>query len=98
MRRQILGGDNIVTLTVTFFRVMCISNGADVSPAPSIEQSVMVPRCGRGRGRDRGRDFGREHGSFKGGCGPYSSRQIVGDKGPRQCKHCERNNHISEKY
>ena len=52
---QILGGDNIPTLTVNFSRVMRVTTGADVSPAPSVEQFTMVSR--RGRGRSRGRDF-----------------------------------------
>ena len=34
---------------------MCVSTGADVSLAPSIEQFVSVSGCGRGH--DRGCDF-----------------------------------------
>jgi len=51
---------------------MRVSTGADVSSAPSIEQSVMVSEHCRGRDRDfggRGRGFiGRE-------CGSYGGRQ-----------------------
>jgi len=43
----------------------------------------------RGRDRGRGSDFGGGHGSFRDGRGSYGGRQTVGDKGPRQCKHCE---------
>jgi len=97
VRGQILGGDSIITLTVNFSRVMRISTRADVSYAPSIEQSVMI--FGRGRGRDCGRgcDFGKRRGSFGGDHGSYYGRHNVVDKGPRQCKHCGRNNYISEK-
>ena len=48
MRGQILRGDDILTLTVTFSRVMCVSTVADVSPALSVEQSAMIFRRGRG--------------------------------------------------
>jgi len=51
---------------------MRVSTGADVSYAPSIEQSTTISRCGKGR--ERSRDFG-------GGLGSYGSRQGV-DKGP----------------
>ena len=47
---QILRGDSIPTLTI-FSRIMRVSIRADVSHAPSVEQSTMVS----GRGRDRGR-------------------------------------------
>ena len=86
---QILGGDNILTLTVTFSRVVRVSTGADVSPTPSIKQSVMVSGHGRGRGRGSDRDFG-VRGSFGGGRGSYGGSQNVVDKRPRQCKHCGR--------
>jgi len=67
VRGQILGGDSIPTLTVTFSRIIRISTGADVSSAPSIEPSTMVSGRGRGRDPDRGRDFeGRERGSIGG--------------------------------
>jgi len=49
---QILGGDSILTLTVTFSRVMRVSTGANVSSASFIEQSVII--SGRDRGRGRG--------------------------------------------
>jgi len=57
VRGQILRENNISILTVTFSRVMCVSTGADVITASSIEQSVMAFECGRGR--DRGHDFVR---------------------------------------
>ena len=80
MRGQILGGDSIPTLTVTFSRVMRVSIGADFSSAPSIEQSAMVS----GRGRDRGRDFGERGRGFIGsGRGSYGFRQSASEKGPR---------------
>ena len=78
-----------------FLQVMCASTGADVSPAPSIKQSVVVSGCGRGRSHSR--DFGGGRSSFGGGCGSYGGRQIGLDKELRQCKHYKRNNHISEK-
>jgi len=57
-------------LTFTFSRVMRLSTGADVSSAPSIEQSAMVSRRGRSHGRDfggRGREFvGGERGLYGG--------------------------------
>jgi len=96
VQSQILGGDSTPTLTATFSRVMHISTGADVSPTPSIEQSAMVFERGRGRDRDRDRDFG-DRGSFVGDRGSYDGRRNIVDKGPGQCKHCGRNNHISEK-
>jgi len=49
VRGQILGGDNIPTLTATFSRIMRISTGVDVTTF--IEQSAMASRRGRGRGR-----------------------------------------------
>ena len=86
-------------MSVTFSKVMRVSTGADVSLTPSIEQSVMIVDCGRDRdrGRGRGRDFGGGHGSFGEGRGSYCGRQNVANKGPRQCKHCRRKNHIFEK-
>jgi len=57
MRGQILGGDSIPTLTVTFSRVMWVFTGADISSAPFIKQSAMVSE----RGRDRDfRGWGHE--------------------------------------
>ena len=97
MRGQILGGDNIPTLTATFPRVMRVSTGADVTTAPSIKRSDIASGRGRARGRGYGRDFAGGRGSLGGGRDSYSGRQTVGDKEPRQCKHCGRNNHISEK-
>ena len=88
---QILRGDSIPTLTATFSRVMRVSTGADISSAPSIEQSAMIS----GRGIGRGRDFGGLV-SFVGVRGSYGGRQGVVDKGLRQCEHCRRNNQISE--
>ena len=61
---------------------MHISTRADVSPALSIEQSVMVSGRGRGRVRSRDRDF-EGHGSFGGGRDSYGSKHIAGDKAPR---------------
>jgi len=55
---QILGGDSIPMLTVTYSRVIRVSTGTDVSFASSIDQSVMYSGRGRGRGRDRRCDFG----------------------------------------
>ena len=46
-RGQILGENSIPILTATFSRIMRVSIRADMSPTPSIEQSVMV--SGRGR-------------------------------------------------
>ena len=77
---------------------MRVSTGADVTTAPSIEQSAMASGRGRGRGLDRGRDFVGGRDSFGGSRGSYGDRQTVEDKGPRLCKRCGRNNHISEKY
>ena len=57
MRGQILRGHSIPFLTVTFSKVMHVSTGADMSPAPSIEQSAMIFERDRGRGRDRDRDL-----------------------------------------
>jgi len=73
-------GDSILTLIATFFRVMHVSTGANMSHAPSIEQSVMVSGRDRGRGRGHGCDFGGR-GSFGGDHGSYAGRQAVGDKG-----------------
>ena len=87
---QILRGDTIPTLTSTFFRVMRVFTGADVISALSIEQSTMAS----GHGRDHGRGCECD---FVGGRGSYVDRKTIGDKGPKQCKHCRRNNHISEK-
>jgi len=72
---------------------MRVFTAADVSTIPFIEQSIMAS----GRGRGRGRDF-VELGLFGGGRGSYGGKQTLGDKGLRQCKHCERDNHISEKW
>jgi len=71
MRGQIQGGDSILMLTATFSRIMRVSTGADVSPAPCVEQSTMVSGCDIGRGRDH--DF-RGRGSFGRGCESYSGR------------------------
>ena len=49
VRGQILGGDNISNLNATFSRVIRVSTGADVTTAPSVEQSVVTFECGRGR-------------------------------------------------
>ena len=97
MQGQILGGDNISTLTFTFSRIMRVSTGADVTTAPSIEQSVMASGRGRGRGRDRGRDFVGGDGSFGGGCGSSGTKLTISDKRSRLCKHYGRTNHISDK-
>ena len=67
-----------------------------MSYTPSIEQFTMVSRRGRGCGRSHNRDFGG-CGSFGGWHGSHGDRQTSGDKKPRQCKHCGRNNHMSEK-
>ena len=68
VRGQILGGDSIPTLTVTFSRVMRVSLGAgvDVSSAPFIEQYAMV--SGYDRGCGRGRNFGGRGRGFLGFC------------------------------
>jgi len=71
---------------------MRVSTEDGVSSAPTVEQSVMFSIRGRGRGRDFG---GR--GFLRGGRSSYDGRQSGFKKGPRQCRHCERNNHISEK-
>ena len=42
VRGQLLGGDNILTLAVSFSRVMCVSTGADVSSALSMNQTLDV--------------------------------------------------------
>jgi len=60
---------------------MCVSTGADMSHAPSIEQSAMV--SGHDRSHSRGRDFGEGCGLFENGYGSYRGRQTVGDKRPR---------------
>ena len=79
---QILKRDKILTLTVTFFRVMCISTGADVSPAPSIEPYTMM--SGRDRGdRNHICDLRGEYGLFGGSHGSYGGRQSEFDKGLR---------------
>ena len=59
-----------------------------------IEQSVIVSGRDGGRGRDH--EFGGRD-SFEGDCGSYGGRHNIIDKGPRQCKHCRKNNYISEK-
>jgi len=86
VRAQILGGENIPTLTATFFTVMRVSAGAEVTTTPSIEQFAMTSGRGRGRGRGRKRHFVEERGSF-GGHGSFGARLTVSDKGPRLCKH-----------
>jgi len=53
VREQILGGDIIPTLSVTFSRVMRVLTGDYVSYAPTIEQSAMVSKRGKVRGRCR---------------------------------------------
>ena len=51
-----------------------------------------------GRDRSRDRDFeGRGRGSVGRERGSYGGRQSTSEKGSRQCRHCERGNHISEK-
>jgi len=72
-RGQILGGDSIPTMTTTFFRVMRMSSGADVSPVSFVEQSTMIYGRGRGHGRDSDSDL-RGCGSF-GGRRSYDGRQ-----------------------
>ena len=47
----------------------------------------------RGRGRGRSHNFGGRGRGFVGG-----ERESASWKGPRQCRHCRRSNHISEKY
>jgi len=90
VRGQILGGDNIPTLTATFSSVMHVSTGPDATTAPSIEQFAVV--SGRGRGRGLGRDFvGR--GSFGGGCGLMVVDRLLVIRGSGNI--C--NDHISEK-
>jgi len=68
-----------------------------VSPASFIEQSAMLSKNGRSRSRGRGHDFGGRRGPFGGNCGSNDGKQTRGDKKSKQCKHCKRNNHISEK-
>ena len=68
---------------------MRVSARSEASFAPSIEQFVMI--SSRGRGRGRGYDFGGH------GCGSYGGRKSASEKGPQQCRHCGRSNHISEK-
>jgi len=75
---------------------MRVSTRADVSPAPSVEQFTMVPGGDKCRDRSRGHDSGG-CGSFGGEHESYGGRQSGFDKGPRQCKHCGKNNHISKK-
>jgi len=57
---------------------MCVSTEADVTTAPSIEQSAMASECGRGRGSGhgcgRGYNFIEGRGSFRGGHGSYGGR------------------------
>ena len=73
---------------------MRVSVGADVFSALSFEQFVMI----FGRDRGRGHDFGRRgRGFVGGGRGSYGGRQSASEKGPRQCRHCGRSNHIFEK-
>ncbi|XP_020265126.1 uncharacterized protein LOC109840777 [Asparagus officinalis] len=97
VRRQILGGDIIPSLTATFSRIMQVFTGvsSDTSapPPPSVDQSAMFSSRGKGygRGRDRGRDS-------VGGCYSFSGRHHDSDRGSRQCGHYGRTNHISKKY
>ena len=74
---------------------MRVSTVANVSSTLIIEQSAMISGCGRGRGRDH--DFRGGRGLFRGGRGSYGGIYRGFNKGPRQYKHCRRNNHISEK-
>ena len=76
-------GDNIPILTATFFRVMCISTGADVTTASFIEQSAIASGSGSGCGHGRGRDFRGGRDSFGGDRGSYGGKQTVSDKGSR---------------
>jgi len=81
VRDQILEGDSILTLTATVLRVMRVSTRVDVFSAPSIEQSAMISR--HGRGCDHGRDFeGWGRGFVGGGRGSYGGRQSASKKGP----------------
>ena len=81
VRGLILEEDSILTLIVTFLRVMRVSTRSDVSSAAFIEQSAMISRCGRGRGRDR--DFGgQRRGLVGGGHGSYGGRQSALRKAP----------------
>ena len=74
MRGQILEGESIFTLIATFSSVMQVFTRVDVSPAPSIEQSAIISKRGRGRGRCR--DFeGRGHGSIGSGRGSVGGGQ-----------------------
>ena len=73
---------------------MQVSTGANVSSAPSINQSAMISERARGRGSDFG---GRGHGFVRGKRGPYGRRQSGSEKGPWQCRQCGRSNHVSEK-
>ena len=76
---QILGEDNILTLTVTFSRDMRVFTRDDVSSAPFIEQSAMI----FGRDRGCGSDFGGRGRGFVGdGRGSYGGRQSASEKGP----------------
>jgi len=92
VRGQILRGDNIPTLTATFSRVMCVSIGDGMSSGPSIEQSAWFPGV---------IEVAvvvmivilEDVDPLEGGRGPYGGRQSGFDKGPCQCRHCERNNH-----
>ena len=78
MRDQILGGDNILTLSpdlcVFLLELMC--------PTTSIKQSSMTSGRDRGRDRGRGHDFVGGRDSFGAGRGSYIDRQTVEDKGP----------------
>ena len=97
LRGHILRGDSIPTLTITFSRVMCVSTGANVSSASSIDQSFMYSRRGRGRDHGRGQDFGGGRGLFGAGRNVPDRRLNMFDKGLRHCTRCGRNNHIFEK-
>jgi len=78
---QILGGESIPILTAIFSRVMHVSTGTDVSPAPFVEQSAMVSERGKGRNRGRDRDF-RGRGSFGGGRDPMVAGKVALIQGP----------------
>jgi len=77
-------------------RGYAISTEADISSAPSIEQSAMI--SGLDRSRARGRDFGGRERRFVGGeCDSYGGKQSSSEKELWQCRYGSRNNHISEK-
>ena len=81
MRGQTLGGDSIPILTATFSRVMRVSTEADISSAPSIEQTAMI--FGRGRSRGRDHDFGGQGCRSLGGRrSSYGGRQSASERPP----------------